>query len=209
MRVLLHIILLLIAAPVLAQRENDMLQQANELYRKKEFSKAEEAYKQLVSETPRNAKALYNLASTQYQSGKQKEAIETYEKALAADASDELRQKILYNRGTILARQKEYQKAAEDLKAALKLKPDDEDNRQNLQRVLNELKKQQQQQQQNKQQDDKKKKDNKDKKNPPPPKLNKQQVEQLLKSAEEQEKQVQEKLQKQLKASDKKNMKDW
>jgi tetratricopeptide (TPR) repeat protein len=207
-RCVIHIILFIIAVPAVAQRENDILQQANDLYRKKEFSKAEEVYKQLVSEAPRNAKALYNLANTQYQLGKEKEAIENCGKALLADANDALTQKILYNRGTIFARQKDYQKAAEDLKASLKLKPDDEDARQNLQRVLNEMKKQQQQQK-NKQQDEKKKNDDKDKKNVPPPKLSKQQVEQLLKSAEEQEKQVQEKLQKQLKASDKKNMKDW
>lgn len=205
-KVLIYIITFLFSQSLPAQQQvNDLLKKGNDFYKKQEYAKAEEQYKSILAIEPNNTKALYNLGLVQSKTAKLKEAAETFKASLDTKPKDDLKQKINYNKGTLLAKQKDYQQAAEDLKASLRLNPSDEDARQNLQRVLNELKKQQQQkQQQDQKQDNKKKKEQKK----PPPKLNKQQVQQLLQSIQQQEKQVQEKMQKQ-KASDKKNPKDW
>ena len=121
-----------------------------------------------------------------------------------------MQEKGFYNKGVAMIKQKKLQESIDAWKSALKLDGSDADARENLEKALRELKKQQQQQQQNQkdQKKDKKdqQKDQKDKKDdkkdqqqpqqpkPQPSRLNKQQVEQLLKALQQKENDLQNKL---------------
>ncbi len=112
----------------------------------------------------------------------------------------------LYNKGVALAKQKKLQESIDSWKAALKLDAADSAARENLEKALMEQKQQQQQQNQQKKNQDQKKeqKDKKEQKKqdqqeqqqpkPQPSRLNKQQVEQLLKALQQRETDLQNKL---------------
>jgi hypothetical protein len=115
-----------------------------------------------------------------------------------------MEEKGLYNKGVALARQKKLLESINAWKAALKLDAADSDARENLEKALMEQKKQQEQQNEQKKNQDQKK-DQKDKKKqdqqqqqqqpkPQPSRLNKQQVEQLLKALQQRENDLQNKL---------------
>ena len=98
-----------------------------------------------------------------------------------------------YNKGVALTQQKKLEQSIESYKQSLRINPVDTLARENLQRALNEKKQQEQQQNQNQNQQ-KEQKENQPK--PKQNKLNQQQVQQLLKALEEQEKKLQDKVNK-------------
>ena len=91
-----------------------------------------------------------------------------------------------YNNGVIKTRQKDLEGSIEDYKNALRLNPDDQQARENLQKALLELKQKQQQQQQDQKQN-----------KSPQSNINQKQAEQKLKDLEEKEKKIQQRMQNQ------------
>ena len=126
-----------------------------------------------------------------------------------------------YNKGVVLQNNKKLPECIDAYKNALKLNPEDEDARQNLQKALLQQKQQQQKEKKDKEQkkpkeDEKQKEKQKpkdeDKNNQPKPqpsKLSKQDAEEKLKALLEQEKNLQNKLRKVNTGSLAKPEKDW
>ena len=207
---------MLLGAGAQAQKTNADIRKGNLLYKQKNYEGSKEAYSKALAENPSNPTANYNLGNANYRSDKRDDAIQLYDNTITNSTDKPVREKAFYNKGVALSKDKKLQESIDAWKESLKLDPNDNEARENLQKALIELKKQQQQQQQqNKDKKEDKKKDqqkqNKEQQQQqqqPQSKLNKQQVEQLLKAMQQKEKEIQQKMQKGT-ASPNKPEKDW
>jgi Ca-activated chloride channel family protein len=149
----------------LAQTEKANIKKGNEAYKKNEFDKAAAEYQNVITKTPTNATAQFNLGNALYKNKKTDDAINAYDNA-AANLSDKTpKANAFYNKGVVLQNNKKLAECIAAYKNALKLNPQDEDARQNLQKALQQMKQQQEQQKDNKEQkkpkEDEKKKEEK------------------------------------------------
>lgn len=206
-----------------AQDEKKIIKKGNEAYERKDYTNAISQYREAIAKKPQgSAAASYNLGNALYKNSKAAEALEAYDAAAAKAVSKTDKAKALYNKGVVLQNSKKIPECIEAYKSALKLNPQDEDARQNLQKALQQQKQQQQQQNKDKKQEkkpqDDKKQQQKDKpkdeeKNeepkPEPSKLSKQDAEEKLKALLQQEKNLQDKLRKVNTATSAKPEKDW
>ena len=178
-----------------AQKENSSIIKGNQAYRAKEYTKAGEFYKQALEQFPGNQIAQFNLGNTLFRDNMGSKAIGYFESVAKGSTELNERADAYYNKGVVLSSQKKLPESIEAYKAALRLNPTDSLARQNLQRALNEQK---QQQNKDKQQQQKKQE-----------KLNKQQVMQMLAALQEQEKLLQQKLNRSKVPSPTQPGKDW
>jgi Ca-activated chloride channel family protein len=187
-----------------AQTTNTLIRSGNRAYKKKQLDQSIKQYQAAVDKAPDNPTANYNLGNARFRKNEFDAAAKSYDASVNHSAADKsMEEKGLYNKGVALAKQKKLQESIDAWKGALKLDAGDSDARENLEKALMEQKKQQQQQNQQKKNQDQKK-DKKDQKNqdqqqqqqpkPQPSRLNKQQVEQLLKALQQRETDLQSKL---------------
>jgi len=107
------------------------------------------------------------------------------------ETNADLRSKATYNQGVMFSKQKKLEESIESYKESLRLNPNDQEVRENLQKALLELKKKNPP----KKQEEKKKKQQQQQQ-PPKPKISPREAQQQLKLLEQKEKEVQERLQK-------------
>ena len=137
-------------------------------------------------------------------------ALKAYDNTAKTAPRNDLKEKAYYNGGVVLQSQNKLTECIRAYKNALKLDPNDEEARQNLERALQKQKQQQKQDQKdNKQNKDQKNQDKKDEPKPQPSKISKQDAEEKLKSLLEHEKDLQDKLHKVKANSTDKPKKDW
>ena len=198
--ILTILIFLVTCSQLLAQQSADAgIAKGNDAYRKQEFDKAQDFYRKVLEKSPSNATASYNLGNALYRDKKAEEAEKIFD-LTAENASDKnIKADAHYNKGVTLTMQKKIAESIQEYKEALRLNPNDSLARENLQRALQEQKNQQQNNKKNDQ-----KKDNKQQQ-----KLNKQQIMQLLNALQEQEKLLQQKLQKSKVPAPGQPEKDW
>lgn len=226
-KIAIAICLLLIANCLLpvfsfAQSETDLLKNGNEAYKKEDYEKAASLYKKAAEKQPKNVTTQYNLGNAMYKKTKADEAVAAYDNVIANTADKALKSKSFYNKGVVQQNAKNLQGCVDAYKNALKLNPNDEDARQNLQIALQQLKEKQKKEQENKKKNKPKEDENKkekekpkdeDEKNnqpkPQPSKISKQDAEEKLKALLQQEKNLQDKFKKVNAASPKKPEKDW
>jgi tetratricopeptide (TPR) repeat protein len=198
---------LLLALPALAhaQKENAAIREGNKLYHKGQFDKALPQYQKAIEQNPKNDAARYNLANARYRSSNFPDAEKSFDEVISNTADNSYKQKSYYNKGVAFSKEKKLQESIDAWKQALRLNPNDEDARFNLQKALKELQKQssnnQQQQQKQKQQQQKQQKQQN--------KLDKKKIEQYLKSLEQKEQEVQRKMQQNRSRSVTQPEKDW
>ena len=215
--------LLLAAMSSQAQSDNALIRSGNRYYKQKQIDQSQKQYQEAVKKAPDNPTANYNLGNAQFRKNNFDEAAKSYDASVEHSADNEGKERGLYNKGVAMVKQKKLQESIEAWKKALKLNASDEDARENLQKALMELKQQQAQQQkdQKDQKDKKDKKDQKDQKDekkdqqpqqqpkPQPSRLNKQQVEQLLKALQQKENDIQDKMNQNKAKSTTQPEKDW
>ena len=200
-------------APKMTKQERVCLRKGNKLYNQKRYAEAEVEYKKALEANPSSEKAQFNLATAYMRQGSAtadpKDKNNPMNKAegllanLAKSASDkQLRGKAAYDLGNIAYSRQQYDQAIECYKQALRCNPDDDQARQNLR--LAQLKKQQQDQNQDK---DK----NKDQqKQQPKEQMSKENAEQLLNAAMQEEKATQQRLKKAMQHPQKRQLqKNW
>lgn len=226
-RLYIIVCLLMMFVEMNGQTSNQLIREGNRLFSSKKYAQSEILYRKAVDKDVNNAIANYNLGRSLQEQKKNAEAKKFYEAAAKLE-KDPIRQSSSYNNlGTIFQNEKDYTKAIEAYKNALRHNPNHNNARYNL-----ELCKQKQKQQKQKQQssNDKKNKSNKDKDNKKKqsqnknqknnPKKNNQQkdkqdmskenAEQLLNAVKQQEKETQERLSKAMRQpSDRKLDKNW
>ena len=187
---------------VQAQKENEMIQSGNDLYRKQQYDKAQQEYSNALKSQPANTTAKFNIAATTYRLNKQDEAIKQYDELVKTNIDADMRAKAFYNKGAILSKQKKLEESIEAYKSALRINPQDNEARENLQKALLELKKKEPPKQKDDQQKKKQQKQQQ-------PKMNKKEAEQRLKLLEQKEKEVQQRLQKEKSKTGGSQTKDW
>jgi Ca-activated chloride channel family protein len=188
----------------LAQQAARSVENGNKLYREDKFDQAETAYREALQADEKNTTAQFNLANSLVKQKKTEDADKLLGLLSEEGNNNDLRAKAIYNHGVILTRQKKLEESIGAYKKTLRLKPDDQEARENLEKALMELKKKNPP----KKQDDTKKKDQQQKQQPKP-RLNQKQVQQHLKLLEQKEKQVQQRLQKNSSNTGSPQPKDW
>lgn len=202
-----------------AQSTEALIRQGNRYYNKQDYEQSLTNYEKALKKSPGNPDAQFNQGDALFRKNDYEKAASSYDDVLQSKADRKTRQGAYYNKGVATIRQKKLEESIDAWKNALRLDPADSEARDNLVKALLEKKKQdQQQQQQNKKdQKDKKQKEDKQKQeqnsdNRPKPqqsKLTKQQVEQYLRSLEQREKDVQDKMNQNKNRSLSQPEKDW
>jgi tetratricopeptide (TPR) repeat protein len=208
---LLPVVFCLLPITSSAQDDKKIIKKGNEAYQKNEFDKAAEEYKKVTAKTPANATAQYNLGNALYKSNKADEAVDAYDNAVGNLKAKNEKGQAFYNKGVVLQNNKKLPECIAAYKSALKLNPQDEDARQNLQKALQQQKQQEQKDKKKPKEDQKKEQKKQEEKQPQPQpsKITKKDAEEKLKALLQQEKNLQDKLRKVNTASPNKPEKDW
>ena len=218
--------LLLVAASASAQMtDRQYIRQGNKQFRSGDYANAEVSYRKAIEKNAKNAQAAFNLGNVLMAQKKDSAAVEQFQGAARLETNPLRKAQAYHNMGVICQTHKMYGEAIEAYKNALRLNPKDDETRYNL--VLCKHQKQKQDQQQNQQggdndkkQDDKQKdqqqpdqqKDKQDDKQQeqPKPQMSKDNAEQLLNAAIQNEKQTQEKMKQQQQQPQRRNVqKNW
>lgn len=194
------------------KKEKLIIKKGNEAYKKGAYSEAAESYGQVVQQNPLNATAQFNNGNALYKADKKEDALKAYDKSISNLGNDVEKSNAYYNKGVVLQNDKKLPECIDAYKKALKLAPDNEDARQNLQKALQQQKQQQEKKDQNndkKKQDQQKEQEKKKDPKPQQSKLSRKDAEEKLKALMQQEKALQDKLHKVNAASVNKPEKDW
>lgn len=202
------IIALVVASASFAQNDRRYITQGNKLFRSGQFDKAEVAYRKAIEKNPRNPQAHYNLGNSLMAQKKDSAAVQSFQKSTELETSKIRKAMAFHNMGVVCQQHKMYGEAIEAYKNSLRLNPKDDATRYNLELCKRQQRNQKNQdkQDQNKQKDkngndqkDEKQK-NKDKqdqkKNNNENKMSKENAEQMLNAAMQQEKSTQQRMKK-------------
>ena len=216
---------------VIDKTSNNLTLDGNVEFIDKNLIQAESFYRKAISKDSLNNIASYNMANSFYKSGFNKEAINEYKSSIVKAKSKEDLHKSFHNLGDAFMKNKDYQNAVNAFKKALLNKPSDDETRYNYALAKELLKNEQKNKKKDdknkdKNKDDKKKDEKKEDKNgdkkkeekndetkenkPKPNQISPEQLKNLLKAMNNEEKKVQEKVNKnKIKGKPVKNKKDW
>ena len=204
------LLMLMTAMAANAQNDRDYIREGNRNFRSGKFAEAEVSYRKSIEKNPRNPQAAYNLGNALFAQKKDSAAVVAYESGVQLETSAIRKSMGYHNMGVVCQSHKMFSEAIEAYKSALRLNPKDDEARYNL-----EICKKQQKNQQNKQNQDKQnqKKDDKGKdqkkdqqkeqqkqdkdkqqQNKDKNKMSKDNAEQLLNAAIQQEKNTQKRM---------------
>ena len=205
-------LLLVSTVAALAQNDRTFIRQGNRQYRARKWTAAEVQYRKAIARNANNPQAVYNLGCALMMQQKDSLAMQQFAKSADLQTTNKIRRaKSFHNMGVIMQNHQEFAKAIECYKMALRNNPQDNETRYNLALCKHQLKNQKNQQNQNKNKsgnDKNKNKDqnkqknnqNKDKNNqsqkPEQDKMSRDNAEQLLNAAVQQEKATKQKMQK-------------
>lgn len=198
-----------------AQNDRQQIRHGNRLFREQKFEEAEATFRKAVAANAKNPEALYNLGCALLAQQKDSMAVQCFENAAKLQPDRERRAQAFHNMGVICQQKKMFSEAIEAYKEALRNNPKDNETRYNLALCLKQQKNQPKNQNQNQQDKNKdKNKDNnknedKDKnqnknqdqnkdqqQQKQPEQMSKDNAEQLLNAAKQQEQAVQQRMQK-------------
>ena len=151
------LIIVLIAIQALGQSEKKMVREGNDLYEEGNYSEAEIEYRKALSEKPDYYKGKFNLGDAMYGQENYEESGKIFGELGETAKTPEEKSGSWYNLGNSLMKQQKYKESIEAYKKALRLDPDDQDAKYNLEyarKLLNEQQQQQQDQDQDKDQDE-------------------------------------------------------
>ncbi len=202
-----------------SQTDRQSIRQGNRLYHQQEFAKSEVEYRKAISNNPNNAQAIYNLGCALMAQQKDSAAVVQFQNAGKMEKGKFRKAKSFHNIGFICQRHQMYGEAIEAYKEALRNNPSDHETRYNLALCKRQQKNQPQQQQQKKDQDknskdkqqqDKQQQDKNQNQQPPKDQMSKENAEQLLNAAIQEEKATQQRMKKAMQQPrSKKLQKNW
>ena len=205
-------LLLLVATTASAQSDRQYIREGNKQFRLGQYDKAEVSYRKAVEKNPKNPQAAYNLGNALMAQKKDSAAVQQFEQSTRIETNPMRKAAAYHNMGVICQTHKMYDEAIEAYKNALRNNPNDDETRYNLVLCKHLKKKQDEKQKQNQQnkddqnkKDDQKKDDKKDQKQDKKddkqqeqqkPQMSKDNAEQLLNAAIQNEKMTQDKMKK-------------
>ena len=136
---------------LLAQTSRKRVAEGNALYHEEKYDAASDKYQDAILSDPGSPLIQFNMGDALYKKNDYEKALESYQKSL--DSDDALFQsKSYYNIGNTLYRLNKLPESILAYEQALKLNPDDEEAKYNLEFVRNKMKENSQPQQQDQQQ---------------------------------------------------------
>ena len=129
----LNIIFLLISSSLISQNisiDND-LYEGNEKVKNEDYLGAEMDYRLALTRSPEASKALFNLGNAQYQANAYDEAALHFFRTQKLSDNKTEKHAALHNIGNVYMKKKEYEKAVESYKSALRNNPSDDETRYN------------------------------------------------------------------------------
>ncbi len=214
-----------------AQTDRQYIRNGNKLFHQQNYAKAEVEYRKAISKNPNNSQAIYNLGNALLMQQKDSAATSLFQKSGKIEKSKIRKAMSYHNIGVICQKHQMYGEAINAYKEALRNNPNDNETRYNLALCKKLLKNQpkDKNKQNNKQKDknnkDKNKKDkNQDKQNnknkdqdkqdkkqqQPKDRMSKDNAEQLLNAAMQEEKATQQRISKAMQqAGSRKLQKNW
>lgn len=204
-----HIILILllcVATMSYAQTDRQFVRNGNKHFYKQQYDKAEVQYRKAVSNNPSNPQALYNLGCALMMQNKDSAAIVQYQKAIKVEKNKLRLASVYHNIGVICQNHKMYGDAIKAYEQSLRNNPKDNETRYNLalckkmqkdnkNKNDNKKKNNNNKQQNNKDRNNNKEKDN-NKQQQPKEQMSKDNAEQLINAAIQNEKATQQRLKK-------------
>jgi Ca-activated chloride channel family protein len=195
---------------VQAQNDRGHIRLGNRLFHQQKFEQAEVEYRKAVGKNSANPQAHYNLGCALFAQKKDSAAVKQYEIAGRLEKTSRRKAMVFHNLGVVCQQHQLYQQAITAYEESLRNNPNDNETRYNL-ALCKKLLKNQPRQNQNKNKQDKNKQNNKknnqqnqnnknqDKQNPnnqPQPKeqMSKDNAEQLLNAAMQEEQATQQRL---------------
>lgn len=199
----------LLSIAAMAQADRQFIRTGNRYYRLQNFAKAEAEYRKAVAVNGENAQALYNLGCALMMQQKDSIAVEQFQKAGSLEKSALRKAKVYHNIGVVCQAHRVYGDAIKAYEESLRNNPSDDETRYNL-ALCKRLQKNQKKNQQNqgggnsKEKDKGKDKQNKNQndqkqqsqKNDQKDKMSKDNAEQLLNAAMQDEKNTQQRIKK-------------
>lgn len=175
-----------------AQRSyRDYLRGGNKLYNDSVFDKSEIQYRKALEKDANGVDALYNLGNSLLLQSKAKDAMDQYQIVEKRESDPARLAQVHHNKGVIHHGSKDYASAVEAYKESLRKNPHDHETRYNLALALHHLK-QQQQQEQNQDQQQQEKEEQQEQQQQQQQNQNQQQQEQEQDQQQQQEQQQQE-----------------
>lgn len=204
---LLLFLFFLLSPNLFAQNGRKQVEEGNKLYEEEKYDEANNKYRDALIENPESPIVNFNIGDALYKKRNYEEAIKSYEKSLSSE--DFLTQSLgYYNLANTYYKMGDLVKSIEKYIEALKLNPNDEDAKYNLEYVRAKLKDESQKQQQNpdqNQQQDQQQQDGQKNQDEQNQEQQDQQQQQEPESQDEQEKQEQQEQQNQNESSDEPN----
>jgi Ca-activated chloride channel family protein len=198
-------LLFMLSTVAMAQSDRQLVRQGNKQFRLGNAAEAEVSYRKAVEKNQRNPQANYNLGNALMLQRKDSLAITQLEKAGKLETNPLRRAQAYHNIGVICQQHQLFSEAIEAYKEALRNNPADDETRYNLELCKRQQKQQQNQQNQGNNKQDKQDKDKQDQQKQQQQKqeqqkqdqqMSKENAEQLLNAAMQEEKQTQERMKK-------------
>ena len=191
----------------MAQADRQFIRTGNRYYRQQNFAKAEAEYRKAVAVNGSNPQALYNLGCALMMQQKDSMAVEQLQKSATLEKSPMRKSKVYHNIGVVCQAHRMYGDAIKAYEESLRNNPADDETRYNLalcKRLQKSQKNNQQKQgggkskEKDKQNKDKNKNDQKQQsqQNDQKEKMSKDNAEQLLNAAMQEEKNTQQRMKK-------------
>ena len=206
----------------MAQADRNYVRSGNKLYRQQKYAQAETEYRKALDKNSNNTQAMYNLGCALLMQQKDSSAIALLEKAGKAETAKKRKAMAYHNIGVICQNHQLYSQAIEAYKESLRNNPSDNQTRYNLALCKRQMKNQkgggnknQKQEQKQQKQENKDKKQNKQQKQQSSPqkaeeKMSKDNAEQLLNAAIQEEKATQQRMKKQQQSAQRRRLqKNW
>lgn len=129
----LNLLFLLISFSLISQKTSidNELYEGNEKVKKEDYLGAEMDYRLALTRAPQTPKALFNLGNTQYQANAYDEAAQQFFRTQKFSENKTEKHAALHNMGNVYMKKKEYEKAVESYKNALRNNPSDNETRYN------------------------------------------------------------------------------
>ena len=200
------ILLLMMCVAAQAQTDRQLVRQGNKQYRLGNSADAEVLYRKSVEKNPRNAQANYNLGNALMLQRKDSLAISQLETSAKLETNPIRRAQAYHNMGVICQQHQMFGEAIEAYKESLRNNPTDNETRYNLELCKRQQKQQNQdnkdnkdnkdQQKQDQQKQDEQQKKDEQKQKQDEQKMSRENAEQMLNAAIQEEKQTQERMKK-------------
>ena len=187
--ILVFALIVLGLAKVGAQNDRNFIRQGNRAYHKQKWAAAETQYRKAISKNQKNAQAVYNLGCALMMQQKDSMAMIQFENASKLETNKMRRARSYHNMGVVMQQHQQYAQAIGCYENALRCNPQDNATRYNLALCKKLLKNQKQNKQNDKNKNNQQNQNNQDK-------MSKDNAEQLLNAAIQQEKDTKRKMQK-------------